>query len=207
MEDKDQDKHKHSHKRKKLSPEVDLALIFVGLFILLQVVLVLIILWNSHQNRKVALRAGGAGLEYRVVDDQYQRMQKQFVVVKTALETINSEMVETNDICKGQDPNSNENAIRLKLLKHKIFENQISLQCAATLVKLSYGDAESQMIQKYVADLTQRESRPAICAGAPDDLEQWQTKSQAITNQLTASLGKVSEKLEKILDKTGQGAK
>lgn len=185
---------------KRSLPEIELAVIFIAIVFVVQLGILGVVIWNGYQDRRLVEQAQRSSMDYRLLSDQYQLMQKQYTSIKFAMDSISAAMLEINRICQHKSL-SNDYSNQLNALKQKIENNRINLSSEASLVKLTYGEATSLLLQKYVADLEKIPEGGATCEKGIYSVANWKAHYDAINGDLNSSLSKVAGALSKMMRK------
>lgn len=186
---------------KRSLPEIELALIFMAIVFIVQLCILAVVLWNSHQDRKIIQGVQSRTSEYRLLDDQYRQMQVQYTSIKSSMDNIIAAVADMEEICQGKNPTSQENSVKLKSLKQVVQYNKINLDSEMPLAKLVFGASAGRAFQKYLADLEGALAATNICSKGLYSRDQWKKNSDSVSNQLTQSLSRVSDAMSRVLQK------
>ncbi len=192
---------------KKFLPEIEIAVLFMAAVLIALFLIVVLLIWNGHANRKMQAAAHKVHLQYSILNDQFQRMQKEYVSVKFCIDNISEAVAEINLICKSGNPLSAENAAKLNVLKQKIQENKLNLGCDVELVKLNFGIVPSVAVQEYMDNLAKILAAPNTCTTEAQTISGWNAKAEALDNKLTSSMRQMADTLTQMLQKAKPGAK
>jgi hypothetical protein len=185
---------------KKYLPEIEVAIFFSLIILIVLIAIIGFIVWSDYREQKLIYSSQKTSFEYHFLENQHERMQKQYTTIVSSIDNIDASINEINQICSGNGAISGANSLKVNLLRKRIQEYKINLNCRVIMLRSTFGEGICLALEKYVANLNDMQN--TSCLKQPEATAKLKTSGEEIKNNLASTLKNIESKLTQILQTT-----